>query len=219
MTDTMADDVFARACRYGIMPVIAIEDAAHAIPLADALAEGGIPVAEVTFRTRAAADAMARMTAERPDFLVGAGTVLDLDSLAAARESGAQFGLAPGFDPAIVDDAMASGWAFAPGIMTPSELSSAVRRGVRLCKFFPAGTAGGPKALAGISAPFAHLGMRFIPTGGVTLDNLGDWLKMDVIAAVGGTWIAKTEDIREGRWADITRNARAAVEAVKRVRP
>ena len=215
----MTDDVFARACRYGVLPVIAIEDAAHAIPLADALAEGGLPVAEVTFRTKAAADVMARMTAERPDFLVGAGTVLDLDSLAAARQSGARFGLAPGFDPAVVDEALASGWAFAPGIMTPSELSAAMRRGVRLCKFFPAGTAGGPKALEGISAPFAHLGMRFIPTGGVTVDNLGEWLKMEVIAAVGGTWIARTDDIREGRWADITRNARAAIEAVKRVRP
>lgn len=215
----MTTDVFARACRYGVLPVIAIEDAAHAIPLADALAEGGLPVAEVTFRTRAAADVMARMTAERPDFLVGAGTVLDLDSLAAARQSGARFGLAPGFDPAVVDAALAAGWAFAPGIMTPSELSGALRRGVRLCKFFPAGTAGGPKALAGIAAPFAHLGLRFIPTGGVTLDTLAEWLGMDVVAAVGGTWIARTEDIRDGRWADITRNARAAVEAVKRVRP
>ena len=145
--------------------------------------------------------------------------MLDLDSLAAARQSGAKFGLAPGFDPAVVTEALAAGWAFAPGIMTPSELSGALRLGCRLCKFFPAGTAGGPKALAGISAPFAHLGLRFIPTGGVTVDNLGDWLAMDVIAAVGGTWIARTEDIREGRWADITRNAKAAVAAVKRVRP
>lgn len=215
----MTDDVFARACRFGVLPVIAIEDAAHAVPLADALAEGGLPVAEVTFRTAAAADAMARMAAERPDFLVGAGTVLDLDALAAARRSGARFGLAPGFDPAVVDDALASGWAFAPGIMTPSELSAALRRGCRLCKFFPAGTAGGPRALAGIAAPFAHLGVRFIPTGGVTEGNLGDWLGMEAVAAVGGTWIARTEDIREGRWADITRNARDAVAAAKRARP
>lgn len=212
-------DVFAAACRFGVLPVIAIEDAAHAVPLADALAEGGLPVAEVTFRTRAAADVMARMASERPDFLVGAGTVLDLDSLAAAKASGAKFGLAPGFDPAIVDAALSDGFPFAPGIMTPSELTSAMRRGIRLCKFFPAGTAGGPKALEGISAPFAHLGLHFIPTGGVTVDNLGDWLKMKVIAAVGGTWIARTDDIRAGRWADITRNAKAAIEAVKRVRP
>ena len=212
-------DIFARATAYGVLPVIAIEDAAHAIPLADALAEGGLPVAEVTFRTRAAADVMARITQERPDFLLGAGTVLDLDALAAARHSGAKFGLAPGFDPAVVDEALASGWAFAPGIMTPSELSAAMRRGVKLMKFFPAGTAGGPKALDGISAPFAHLGLRFIPTGGVTQENLGEWLAMNNIAAVGGTWIARTDDIREGRWADITRKAKAAVAAVKRVRP
>ena len=130
-------DVFAQATAYGVLPVIAIEDATHAVALADALAEGGLPVAEVTFRTKAAADVMARMTQERPDFLVGAGTVLDLDSLAAARHSGAKFGLAPGFDPAIVDEALASGWAFAPGIMTPSEISAAMRRGVKLMKFFP----------------------------------------------------------------------------------
>ena len=215
----MLDDVFARACRFGVLPVIAIADAAHALPLADALAEGGLPVAEVTFRTRAAADVIARMAAERPGFTVGAGTVLDLDALAAAQRSGATFGLAPGFDPAVVDGAAAAGWAFAPGVMTPSELSAAARRGVKLCKFFPAGTAGGPKALAGIAAPFAHLGQRFIPTGGVTLDNLADWLAMDAVAAVGGTWIARTDDIRDGRWADITRNARAAVAAVRRVRP
>ena len=212
-------DLFAAACRFGVLPVIAIVDAAHAIPLADALAEGGLPVAEVTFRTEAAAEVMAGITAERPDFLVGAGTILDLDSLAAAKASGAKFGLSPGFDPVIIDAAMATGFPFAPGIMTPSELSAALRRGVRLCKFFPAGTAGGPKALDGIAAPFAHLGVRFIPTGGVTEQNLGDWLKMPAVAAVGGTWIARTEDIREGRWADITRNAKAAVAAVKRVRP
>ena len=159
------------------------------------------------------------MSAERPDFLVGAGTVLDLASLAAAKASGAKFGLAPGFDPEVVDAALKDGFPFAPGIMTPSELTRAMRRGVTLCKFFPAGTAGGPKALEGISAPFAHLGLRFIPTGGVTLDNLGEWLKMTVIAAVGGTWIARTDDIRAGRWSEITRNAKAAIEAVKRVRP
>lgn len=212
-------DVFAQATTYGVLPVIAIEDATHAVALADALAEGGLPVAEVTFRTKAAADVMARMTQERPDFLVGAGTVLDLDSLAAARHSGAKFGLAPGFDPAIVDEALASGWAFAPGIMTPSEVSAAMRRGVKLMKFFPAGTIGGPAALDGISAPFAHLGLRFIPTGGVTEGNLGEWLKLKSVVAVGGTWIARTDDIREGRWADITRKAKAAVAAVKQARP
>jgi 2-dehydro-3-deoxyphosphogluconate aldolase/(4S)-4-hydroxy-2-oxoglutarate aldolase len=211
-------DVFAQATEFGVVPVIAIEDAAHAVGLADALSEGGLPIAEITFRTAAASAVMETLQRERPDFLVGAGTVLDIASLEAAHRTGARFGLSPGFDAEIVDRALAMGFAFAPGIMTPSELGAAAKRGLRLCKFFPAGTAGGPNALAGISAPFAHLGIRFIPTGGVTEATIGDWLKLPSVAAVGGTWIARTEDIREGRWADITRKARSAVAAVRAFR-
>lgn len=206
---------FDAIAAIGVVPVIAIEDARHAVALADALLEGGLPVAEITFRTRAAAEVLAILASERPDLIVGAGTVLDRASLDAAKASGAGFGLAPGFDADIVDAAAAAGLPFAPGIMTPSELGAAVRHGVRLAKFFPAGIAGGPAALEGISAPFAHLGLRFIPTGGVTLDTMGDWLKLKVVAAVGGTWIARTEDIREGRFADITRKARAAVDKAR----
>ncbi len=211
-------DYFAQATAFGVLPVIAIEDAAHAVALADALSEGGLPVAEVTFRTKAAAEVMERLKSERPDFLVGAGTVLDTASLDACKATGAKFGLAPGFDPEIVDAAQAMGFPFAPGIMTPSEVNAAAKRGVKLMKFFPAGTIGGPAALEGISAPFAHLGLRFIPTGGVTEANMGDWLKLKIIAAVGGTWIARTDDIRAGRWAEITAKAKSAVEMAKRFR-
>lgn len=211
-------DYFAQATALGVLPVIAIEDASHAVALADALSEGGLPVAEITFRTRAAADAMERLRAERPDFLVGAGTVLDAASLDACKAKGAKFGLAPGFDPEIVDAARAMGFPFAPGIMTPSEVGQAARRGITLMKFFPAGTIGGPSALEGIAAPFAHLGLRFIPTGGVTEANMGEWLKLKSVAAVGGTWIARTDDIRAGRWADITAKARSAIETAKRFR-
>lgn len=211
-------DYFARATAFGVLPVIAIDDAAHAVALADALSEGGLPVAEITFRTRAAADVMERLRAERPDFLVGAGTVLDGASLDACRATGARFGLAPGFDPDVVAAAQAMGFPFAPGIMTPSEVSLAAKRGITLMKFFPAGTIGGPAALEGISAPFAHLGLRFIPTGGVTEANMGEWLKLKAVAAVGGTWIARTEDIRAGRWADITAKAKSAVETARRFR-
>ena len=211
-------DVFALAATLGVVPVIAIEDADHAVPLADALSEGGLPIAEITFRTRAAADVMARLRAERPDFLVGAGTVLDLDSLDAARASGARFGLSPGYDPVIVAAARGAGFPFAPGVMTPSDVSLAARHGLRVMKFFPAGTIGGPAALDSIAAPFAHLDLRFIPTGGVSEANMGDWLKRKSVAAVGGTWIARTDDISAGRWADITAKARAAVDTVKRYR-
>ena len=111
-----------------------------------------------------------------------------------------------------------AGLPFAPGIMTPSDLGAALRLGVRLLKFFPAGIAGGSAALEGIAAPFRHLAPRFIPTGGVTEATIGDWLRMPAVLAVGGTWIARTEDIRDGHWADITARARGAVAAVKRAR-
>ena len=136
----------------------------------------------------------------------------------AAQDSGASFGLAPGFDPDIVREAEALGLPFMPGVMTPSELGAALRLGVRRLKFFPAGLAGGPAGLEGIVAPFRHLGARFVPTGGVTQATIADWLAMPHVLAVGGTWIARLDDIREQRWADITRKARAAVDAVAAAR-
>ena len=211
-------DPFAALETYGVVPVIAIEREADAVPLADALLEGGLPVAEITFRTPAAVGVIARINGERPQLLVGAGTVLDLASLEAARKSGARFGLAPGFDADIVAAAARAGFPFAPGVMTPSDLSAAARHAVRTVKFFPAGAAGGPKALDAISAPFAHLGMRFVPTGGVNLENMAEWLKLKSVAAVGGTWIARSEDIAEGRFADIAKKARAAVDRAKALR-
>jgi 2-dehydro-3-deoxyphosphogluconate aldolase/(4S)-4-hydroxy-2-oxoglutarate aldolase len=199
----------------GVVPVIAIERDSDAVALADALLEGGLPVAEITFRTEAAADVLAAMRDARPELCIGAGTVLDKTNLKRAIDAGARFGLAPGFDPEIVDAAKQAELPFCPGIMTPSDLTLAAARGVKLAKFFPAGVAGGPKALSGISAPFAHLGIRFIPTGGVTEATIGEWLEIKQVIAVGGTWIAKTEDIREGRFADIARNASAAVKVAK----
>ncbi len=199
----------------GVVPVIAIERASDAVGLADALLEGGLPVAEITFRTEAAVDVLAAMRDARPELCIGAGTVLDQSNLKRAIDAGARFGLAPGFDPEIVDAAKAYGLPFCPGIMTPSDLTLAIARGVKLAKFFPAGTAGGPKALSAIAAPFAHLGIRFIPTGGVTEATIGEWLAIKQVIAVGGTWIAKTEDIREGRFAEIARNAAAAVKIAK----
>jgi 2-dehydro-3-deoxyphosphogluconate aldolase / (4S)-4-hydroxy-2-oxoglutarate aldolase len=199
----------------GVVPVIAIERANDAVPLADALLEGGLPVAEITFRTKAAADVLATMRDARPELCIGAGTILDKLNLDQAIASGARFGLAPGYDPDVVDAANAANLPFCPGIMTPTDLTLAAARGVRLAKFFPAGVAGGPKALSGISAPFAHLGIRFIPTGGVTEATIGDWLAIRQVVAVGGTWIAKTEDIREGNFAEIVKNAKAAVKVAK----
>jgi len=214
----MAANPFQQIEMLGVVPVIAIENASDAVALADALTEGGLPIAEITFRTEAAAEALSILREQRPDFLAGAGTVLDLASVKACQDNGAKFALSPGFDPEIARAAVANGLPFAPGVMTPTDLTLAVRAGFRLCKFFPAGIAGGPKALEAISAPFSHLGMRFIPTGGVSLETMGEWLKHRFIAAVGGTWIARPDDIRAGRFGEITARARAAVHRAREIR-
>ena len=210
MTDPL--DIIAG---LGVVPVIAIESASDAVALADALLEGGLPVAEITFRTPAAAEVLSVIRDSRPELCIGAGTILTLESLQTAIRSGARFGLAPGFDPEIVSAARESDMPFCPGIMTPTDLTAAAKQGVALAKFFPAGAAGGPKFLDAIAAPFSHLGFRFIPTGGVSASNMDDWLAVNSVLAVGGTWIARTEDIREGRFAQITANAKAAVSAAR----
>ncbi len=199
----------------GVVPVIAIERVADAVPLADALLEGGLPIAEITFRTTAAADVLATLRDERPELCIGAGTVLTPEAVRQALQSGARFALAPGFDAEVVQEAATAGLPFCPGVMTPSDLSAAARHNIAVAKFFPAKQAGGPTLLAAISAPFAHLGIRFVPTGGVSADTITEWLAMKSVIAVGGTWIARTEDIREGRFAAIAENARAAVATAK----
>jgi 2-dehydro-3-deoxyphosphogluconate aldolase/(4S)-4-hydroxy-2-oxoglutarate aldolase len=209
---------FDQVAALGVVPVIAIEHASAAEALADALLEGGLRVAEITFRTSAAAEVIAIMADKRPELLVGAGTILTREALDAAIDAGARFGLAPGFDAEIVSTADARGFPFTPGIMTPSDLTGAARHGLKLAKFFPAEAAGGVSMLSAISAPFAHLGIRFIPTGGVTQGNMHEWLKLGAIAAVGGTWIATRSDIADGRWSDIADKARAAVARARDVR-
>jgi len=214
----MSETPFAALTRIGVVPVIAIEQAGDALALADALLEGGLRVAEITFRTSAAAESLARLRDARPELLLGAGTVLEVAQVQAAVAAGARFALAPGFDPEIVQAAARHGLPFAPGVMTPSDLGAAAKCGIRLAKFFPAASAGGPRALEAIAAPFAHLNMRYIPTGGVSLDTMQDWLKLKIVAAVGGTWIARTEDLRERQFAAITRKARAAVARAAEIR-
>ncbi|WP_112310713.1 bifunctional 4-hydroxy-2-oxoglutarate aldolase/2-dehydro-3-deoxy-phosphogluconate aldolase [Pseudogemmobacter bohemicus] len=210
--------VFEQVAGFGVVPVIAIEQPAHAVPLADALLEGGLGVAEITFRTEAAAEVIAILSDKRPELLTGAGTILSRDQALAAHKAGATFGLAPGFDPGIIGTAAEIGLPFAPGIMTPSDISLAAARGCRLMKFFPAVAAGGVSMLQNISAPFAHLGLKFIPTGGVSEATIADWLALPQIAAVGGTWIARPADMEAGDWKGITARARAARARVQEIR-
>lgn len=203
-------DFTKRLRELRVVPVLAIDDVQAALPLADALIEGGLPIAEITFRTRAAADVIRTLRDERPELLVGAGTVLTRDNLQAARDSGAQFAVAPGCNAEIVRAAQEADLPFAPGVATPSDIEAALALGLRLLKFFPAGALGGPNMLSAIAAPYRHTGVEFMPTGGVNTDNAADYLALDEVVAVGGTWIAKSADLAAGNW-DAIRQRCAAV--------
>jgi 2-dehydro-3-deoxyphosphogluconate aldolase/(4S)-4-hydroxy-2-oxoglutarate aldolase len=213
-----SDSIFQTIARCGVVPVIAIESAEAALPLADALLEGGLPVVEVTFRTAAAAEVIALLSQRRPELLVGAGTVLTQANLEAATAAGARFGVAPGLNPEIIRQAARLGFPFVPGICTPSELEGALAFGRLLVKFFPAEASGGVEMVKALAAPYGHTGVRFMPTGGVTVDNLESYLSIPAVAAVGGTWIAKKEDLAGNRWPEIRERCKRAVEIVRRVR-
>jgi len=198
--------------------VIAIESIEAAVPLADALLEGGLPVVEITFRTAAAAEVIAKMTTERPRLIVGAGTVLTQANVIAAKKSGAAFAVAPGLNPNTVEVAQAADLPFIPGVATPSDIEAGLSLGCKLLKFFPAESNGGVGMVEALSAPYKHMGLRFMPTGGVNPANLEAYLKIVTVAAVGGTWIAKTEDLTKGNWAEVRNRCKAAVEVVARIR-
>lgn len=206
--------IYERIETFRVVPVIAIEDAEAAVALADALAEGGLPVAEITFRTMAAAAVIERIAHQRPEMLVGAGTVITEQSLLSAMDCGATFGVSPGFNPSIFALATKSKFPFIPGVMTPSDVESAIAMGAIMLKFFPAGAAGGIQMLKSIAAPYVHTGVRFMPTGGVNEDNLKSYLGLGIVFAVGGTWIATREDIASKRWHVIRDNCRKAVGIV-----
>ena len=210
--------ILNRVAALGVVPVIAIEQAEAALPLADALLAGGLPVVEITFRTAAAAEVIRRIARERPQLAVGAGTVLTAANLEAARASGASFAVAPGLNPQIVQQAQHLGLPFVPGVATPSDIEQGLALGCKLLKFFPAEPLGGVSMIEALSAPYNHTGVRFMPTGGVNPGNLESYLKVGTVAAVGGTWIAKKEDLAAGRWVEIQQRCQAALETVARAR-
>lgn len=206
------------ATAFGVIPVVEVDGVAEADALAESLLEAGLGVVEVTFRTHAAAEVIARIVERYPDMIVGAGTVIDQRDLHRAAEAGARFALAPGLSTRMLDLAAEAGFAYVPGAMTPSDLQAGIERGIRTFKFFPAMPAGGIPFLRAISAPFALHGLRFIPTGGVSVANLAEWLREPAVAAVGGTWIASRSMIRSGDWAGIRRNAGEALRMARDVR-
>nr|WP_308519973.1 bifunctional 4-hydroxy-2-oxoglutarate aldolase/2-dehydro-3-deoxy-phosphogluconate aldolase [uncultured Stomatobaculum sp.] len=198
--------------RIGIVPVVALEDAADALPLGAALKKGGVSAIEVTFRTAAAADAIRLLTREMPELLVGAGTVITKEQADAAIEAGAKFIVSPGFQPELVSYVLSKGVPMCPGTATPGEMEQAMALGLSAVKFFPAEQNGGAPMLKALSAPYRDL--LFMPTGGVKLENLGTYLALDQVFACGGTWLATKDDIKAKAFDKITARTREAVKTM-----
>lgn len=201
-------DPLAALSAARLVPVVVLDDAAHAGPLAGALVEGGLPVAEVTFRTAAAADSI-RAMADRGDILIGAGTVLTVAQVDEAVAAGANYIVSPGLSRAVVERCQEHGVLALPGAVTATEIQAALELGLTTVKFFPAGTSGGAPAIKALAAPFG--GVKFVPTGGVGPANLLDYLSIPAVAAVGGSWMVPRDLVNAG---DFARIATLTAEAV-----
>lgn len=197
-----------------LVPVIAIDNADDAVPLCEALAAGGLRVAEITFRTPAARESIRRVAAAFPDFALGAGTVTQPDELEAAIECGARFAVAPGTNPRILAVAAKHNFPFYPGVANPSDVELALEHGASLLKFFPASLVGGVPMISALYAVYRHRGIKFVPTGGITDANLAEYLATPGVLAVGGSWFVAGKLIAARNWAEITRLTRAAMDIV-----
>ena len=195
-------DVLKRMACAGIVPVVVLEDAKDAVPTAKAMVAGGIDVMEITFRTAAAADSIRAVAAEVPEMLVGAGTVVNLEQCKLAVECGAKFIVSPGYDEEVVAWCCDNGVAVCPGCVTPTEIMMALKHGLKVLKFFPANVYGGLSAIKALAGPFG--GVKFIPTGGVNLQNVGEFIADSHIHAVGGSWVCPKADIAAGNFDKIT---------------
>ena len=206
------NDVFVKIAKLKLVPVVKIEKAEDALALGQALLTGGLPLAEITFRTDAAEEAIRILSRDLPDMLIGAGTVLTVDNVKRAVDAGAQFMVAPGFNPKVVDYCLANGVLVMPGVNSPTDVEMGLDRGLDVLKFFPAEASGGLKMVKALSGPYG--GVKFMPTGGITTKNLLEYLAFDRVLACGGTWMVETALISAGRFDEITRLTREAVELI-----
>jgi 2-dehydro-3-deoxyphosphogluconate aldolase / (4S)-4-hydroxy-2-oxoglutarate aldolase len=207
-----AETIQSTIGEIGVVPVITLTDPIQAAPLGEALVAGDVPVAEVTFRSDAAAKGIELMRAEIPDLLVGAGTVLTVDQADAALAAGAQFVVTPGFNPRVVDHCLQKGVPIFPGVNAAAQIEAALERGLTVVKFFPAEASGGVQMLKALSAPYR--GVKFMPTGGVSLANLLEYLALPSVVACGGSWLAPKAALAAGDYAAITEIARATVRRI-----
>lgn len=203
--------------KFGVVPVVVLEDTKDAAPLAKALVEGGLPCAEVTFRTEAAEVSIRLMAEQYPEMLIGAGTVLTKEQVDAAVKAGAKFIVSPGFDPEIVDYCLEKEIPVLPGCISPSEVAQAVKRGLNIVKFFPAEAAGGLAMIKAMAAPYTSL--KFMPTGGINAKNLEEYLSCDKILCCGGSWMVKGDLVKAGEFdkiREMTKEARQLVDAIRK---
>lgn len=210
------NEVLEKIQEIGIVPVVILEDAKDAEPLAKALCEGGLPCAEVTFRTAAAEESIRIMTEKYPDMLVGAGTVLTTEQVDRAVLAGAKFIVSPGLNPQIVKYCVEKGILITPGCANPSDIEQALENGLEVVKFFPAEPAGGLKMIKALAAPY--VGVKFMPTGGINATNVRDYLAYDRILACGGSWMVNSDLVKAGDFEKITELTKEAVEIVKESR-
>ena len=209
-------DISASVAAFGVVPVVVLNDSAEARPVAQALLNGGLPVAEITFRTDAAEESIRIISREFPEMLVGAGTVLTTEQVDRAVAAGAKFIVCPGFDPEIVDYCIAKDIPVFPGCTTASEVAWGVKRGLKNLKFFPAEQCGGVATIKALCA--AYVGVKFMPTGGIGPKNLESYLACDKILCCGGSWMVKGDLIKAGRFDEIERLTKEAVELAESIR-
>ncbi|GMO34932.1 MAG: 2-dehydro-3-deoxy-phosphogluconate aldolase [Termitinemataceae bacterium] len=214
----MDEALAAQIGKSALVAVLVIDDAQNAVPLAKAILESGINALEITLRTPAALDAVTKIKAEVPQIIAGIGTILNKDQVNEAKKRGAAFGVAPGLNNTVLDEAKRVGLPYAPGISTASEIEAAYEKGCNVLKLFPAENLGGLKYLKNVNAPYAHLGIKYIPLGGLSIGNLKDYLENDSVLAIGGSWLAPRDLIKAKDWVQISKNcaeARAIVEQVR----
>jgi 2-dehydro-3-deoxyphosphogluconate aldolase/(4S)-4-hydroxy-2-oxoglutarate aldolase len=218
MQSQFPTEILERIEQSGVIAVLVVDNVEHGPALAKALLDGGVNAMELTLRTPAAIDALRAIRRDVPDMLAGIGTILTPDQVEQVVDAGAAFGVAPGFNRRVVQRAQTLELPFAPGVATPSEVEAAVELGCRELKFFPAEPSGGTTYLSSMNAPYAHLGLRFIPLGGLNAENMDSYLAHPAVLAIGGSWIAPRKLIQQEDWSAISEKAAQARRVIDRLR-
>ncbi len=218
MNTLFAKKLSDRLRQAGIVAVLVVDEAEDAVPLAKTLVDSGVDIMELTLRTASALEALRLVRKDEPRMMCGIGTILTPEQVKQVAEAGAEFGVAPGMSRRVVEQALVSRLPFAPGVATPSDIEAALEYGCRILKYFPAESCGGLPYLKSMAAPYGHLGLRYMPLGGIHAGNMAAYLADPTIIALGGSWIAPRDVIRQKDWKTIAKNAREARQIVERIR-